>query len=235
MAIKLSTEQKIQAAMAGHDDWACVGSFYNPHWTTPCVCGHGIKTVFVIGHAGDHGPAYTYPTLHIGSECFKHLTKDPKFLALSQELQEKRREIEKIQRQMRQMRENQFHGSEAGKAFMERIRTLGELFRFAAVERHGFNYLSRAGVDSKALEPWINGAAVFGSGECCAIRSDLRRFQDEESAQECLNYLESRAKIVVEGLRPHAETVKTFVEKYHGSVSFPGVAGATALLTEMEK
>lgn len=233
MAIKQSTEQKILTVLAGQDDWACIGSYYTPWWTTPCLCGHPIKTVFVIGHANDHGPAYSQPTFNIGSECFKYLLKDPKFVALSEDLQAKRREIEKIQRRMKKMREDEFHATGTWGSLAKRLTDIYGIFMFSSVSSFGSSTMQRAGIDHRNMNPDTIMKATQGRATIYKITSMDLRFQDAETAMITVENLERAAKDIVEGLRPFRQGLQAFVDHANG-VYFPGVHEAQNILERMK-
>ena len=232
MAIKQSTEQKILSAMAGHDEWACIGSYYTPWWTTPCLCGHPIKTVFVIGHAGDHGPAYSQPTLHIGSECFKYLLKNPRFAALSEDLQAKRKEIERIQRRMKRMREDEFHATGTWKAMASRLYDIEDIFRFTSVSSFGDSLMRRAHIDPQTLDREMIRKGNYGHKLIYKIYNMDVRFQDDETAANVVESLERMAKDIVDGFRPFKQNLQDFQARTGGILS-PGAEGARVILERL--
>ena len=233
MAIKQSTEQKILTVLAGHDDWACIGSYYTPWWTTPCLCGHPIKTVFVIGHTNDHGPAYSQPTFNIGSECFKYLLKDPKFITLSEDLQAKRREIEKIQRRMKKMREDEFHATGTWKSLAKRLTDIYGIFMFSSVSSFGSSTMQRAGIDPKSMNHDVIMKATQGRSIIYRITNMDLRFQDAETAMITVENLERNAVEVVEAFRPFKSLLETFVGRM-GGVFTPGVHDAEDILERLK-
>lgn len=228
MTITLSTTQKIQAAMSGYDDWACVGSYYLPWWKETCICGHAIKEVYVIGHANDHGPAYSLPTFKIGSECFKYLTKDPAFLALSLDLQERRKEIARIQRRMKREREDAFHASADWRELEAYFHQLASAL-WSFQQRPGYvNYLKPLGI---TLSDTLSRKVAVVHAQLRNIdRGDLR-FQDLETAQALQNECVTLVTSLLEELRPHAEKIQAKVMR--GFEGVPGWGGLKFILDKL--
>lgn len=229
MAIKLSTAQRIQAVMAGHDDWACVSSYYNPWWKTACICGHGIKEVYVIGHVNDHGPAFSLPTFNLGSECFKFLAQDPRFQELSETLQSRRLEIARIQRAMKRERENAFHASAEWRKIQVILCDVNDIFWSVRQDASAFNHLRRMDVVLSSRLSW--DIKSMHTKLQSVNRGDLR-FQDLESAQEFANGCVTLVTSILEELRSHAEKIQACVSA--GFEGKPGWGGFKSILDKLQ-
>ena len=232
MAIKLSTQDKINTVMAGHDDWACIGMSYSD-WTVSCICGHAIKTIFIIGHAGDHGPAYNQPTFYIGSECFKYLNADPKFRALSEDLQAKLAEIHKIQRRMKKDREDIFHASKEWREIAKKLCPLQDIFRLVDIKAN--NYLRVVYFDPNTVPFDTRCNAHISVVSLSKINMGDKRFQDLETAQEYLKTTEMLGVQVLDALLPSKPLLEKFVSMRDGRICMPGVSNCMAALKMMEK
>ena len=228
MTIKLSTTQKIQSAMAGHDDWACVGSYYSPWWKVSCICGHAIREVYVIGHADDHGPAFSLPTFRIGSECFKFLTKDPRFQKLSEVLQARRLEIARIQRAMKRERENAFHASAEWRKMSVILQDASDIFWSVRQDPTAFNHLRRMDV---VLSDRLSRGVKSMHARLQSVNRGDSHFQDQESAQAFVDACVTLVTSVVEELRPHAVKIQEHVSK--GFEGKPGWSGFKSILDKL--
>lgn len=228
MAIKQSTAEKIQVVIGNSTDVACIGGYYNMWFKETCICGHGIKEVYIIGHANDHGPAYNQPTFRMGSECFKFLNQDPRFRALSADLQAKRQEIQKIQRMMKKAREDEFHATPEWKAMAEKLGPLSTMMYIlrAPVAGH-LNFVKRANL-SLDFHGVLGAEAI--SKKITAIYYGDLRFQDLESAEAVFAQAERIINDGVEMLRPHRAEIEAFL-----ATSFRGIPGHDGFKTLLER
>ena len=231
MSLRESTQRRFASLIEGRDDLALVGCYYNPEWTIPCVCGHPIKTVFVVGHANDHGPAFSLPTFNIGSECIKLFTVDPKFMKLSQDLQAKNKEIKKIQLQERHLREDAVHISAEWKKIWARLLELHPILQL--VRYGGFNYLFLIGIDVKTFPSFVQYRATECAADISKINRGEKRFQNIEDARELLRKSEKAAVETIDTLTPDKFLLESFVAKHHSQKCIPGVCECIVTLERM--